>query len=1333
VRKLVKRRVTKLDKPVRPDKYQGYLDGHIDQRLKGWVQKIGEDDPVRLDIFLNDDLVHLDVLSNAERDDLVEGGIGSGRFGFQVPVDTTEYYGDVMVTVRVSGESQTILERSIYVLSAALEKTPLPSSENRYETLNSTADFKDYQQVNDISTVETDDGPKISAHVVIAPQPKPEYRVRFERLTETLLLGWAVELTSPSAIFNLDVFINGGWFYEVRNDAMRKDLQNRNMSAGLGGIKLDLPRGLLSTGEVVVALRLPNGELIEREFNVTCDAQLTLPSAPQLDTPVSIVVPVYNAVEDTEICIERLLTHTPAKPRLIIINDASPDKAVELLLERYAHLPQITVLTNDINLGFTKTVNRGMFEAGTDDVVFLNSDARVTPGWLEGLRAAAASDPLIGTVTPLSDRAGAFSAPRIGNDNQLPFGVSEEEYAISVRRHSLRLYPTVPTGNGFCMYVRRACIDQVGPLDEEAFPRGYGEENDFCMRARALGWRSVIDDATYVFHERSKSFGAQKTDLMAASRKTVNARHPDYSYAIKVFGESPQIALARYRAGLALTALERGGVCLPRALFVTATSSGGTPQTNRDLMLALSDSLEGWLLRCDSRFITLSRMAGDDFEVIESHTLREPVSATHHRSFEYDRVLSAWLTKYEFDLVHIRQLIWHSLSLPRLAKEAGAVVINSFHDFYTISPSVKLLDEDNLFCGARCPEGKVYVESDLWPKNSMPALGAGWIDIWQKQFSDALSVCDAFVTTSTSAREMILQTMPPEIADRFVVIPHGRDFPEMRQNVSWPSPEQSVRILVPGNISIAKGRAVIEGLLERDKLDQRLEFHILGDHDFAGPQRGLHFHGRYKRDDFAIRVAKIAPHVGAVFSIWDETYCHTLTEMWAAGLPVIGLEYPTVAGRIRAANGGWVYSEKDLDALYADMVHDMEDSHGFMDRLRAVIDWQRGEGRANTTRVMASKYQALYHALIRDKPSLGAPEVQTTEVREAIDHRVAVVCPTNEKLTLAPASTHVRVWARTYNHPDRVTNFVRMSPEELLSAVRTGSIEKAIIQRNVLPVSIWRNLKPLVEVGQLRYAMDLDDDLLNVPADKDTDGAYAAYAKTLDDIIRHAAVLTVSTKALATKLKKQNPRIELVPNLLSGRIWRGRLPERTKDDIMRGIYMGNRSHDSDFAMVQSAFDAAAKTHPNLRLRLVGALQEPLEQVPPWLEIVDIPRNVRNYPAFVVWLRTQCSDLDFGIAPLAEIPFNAHKSYLKALDYAGLGLPVLASNHTVYKPLKGPNHIILVGNTPEDWEAALDDQMKKSSPDAAARLAIRDWVSEHHELEGTISQYDALLREHLELE
>ncbi|WP_254685033.1 hypothetical protein [Tateyamaria omphalii] len=227
--------MTKLDKAVRPGGFQGYLDGYIDQRLQGWVRKNGEDDPVRVDILLNGDPVYLDVLSNAARDDLVEGGIGPGTFGFQVPVDTVMYCGDVRVTVRVSGETQTIFERTIHVPSAALEEPPLPSVVTRDETLDSTADLEDDQPVNDNSAAKTDPAPKTSDRAAVAPPPKAEYKVRLEQLTETSLGGWAVDVNNPGAIFSMELFINGAWFCEVRNDATRPDLRRLNLSKGRGG------------------------------------------------------------------------------------------------------------------------------------------------------------------------------------------------------------------------------------------------------------------------------------------------------------------------------------------------------------------------------------------------------------------------------------------------------------------------------------------------------------------------------------------------------------------------------------------------------------------------------------------------------------------------------------------------------------------------------------------------------------------------------------------------------------------------------------------------------------------------------------------------------------------------------------------------------------------------------------------------------------------------------------------------------------------------------------------------------------------------------------------
>ena len=53
-----------------------------------------------------------------------------------------------------------------------------------------------------------------------------------------------------------------------------------------------------------------------------------------------------------------------------------------------------------------------------------------------------------------------------------------------------------------------------------------------------------------------------------------------------------------------------------------------------------------------------------------------------------------------------------------------------------------------------------------------------------------------------------------------------------------------------------------------------------------------------------------------MFSIWNETWCHTLTEMWACGLPVMAFDFPTVAARINATGAGWVWPMETTQALY---------------------------------------------------------------------------------------------------------------------------------------------------------------------------------------------------------------------------------------------------------------------------------------------------------------------------------------------------------------------------------------------------------------------------------
>ena len=244
---------------------------------------------------------------------------------------------------------------------------------------------------------------------------------------------------------------------------------------------------------------------------------------------VAIVVPVYNAPELVERCLSSVLAHTNGRARLIVIDDASPDPAIAPLLARYVGMARVRVLRNEANRGFTATANRGIDLAAGADVVLLNADTEVGPGWLSGLRRAAYSSDDIATATAVSDNAGAFSVPELEQVTRLPACWTFEQSARALWQHAGLAYPQLPTGNGFCLYIRRSVIEAVGVLDETAFAQGYGEENDFCQRAAQEGLRHVIAGNVLVRHARSASFGDERRAALGRTGMALlRDRWPDY-------------------------------------------------------------------------------------------------------------------------------------------------------------------------------------------------------------------------------------------------------------------------------------------------------------------------------------------------------------------------------------------------------------------------------------------------------------------------------------------------------------------------------------------------------------------------------------------------------------------------------------------------------------------------------------------------------------------------------------------------------------------------------------------------------------------------------------
>ncbi|HUD91008.1 glycosyltransferase [Sphingobium sp.] len=261
---------------------------------------------------------------------------------------------------------------------------------------------------------------------------------------------------------------------------------------------------------------------------------------------LTIIVPVYNALDAVERCLSSVLAKTDlTRHRVLMIDDGSSDERVQPMLESFARNQGFHLLVNPQNMGYTRTINRGINWADKDDILLLNSDTIVHDGWIDGIQKIALGTPKAGTVTAMGDNSGAFSFPTANVVNPIPEGLTHDQWAKRVIGFTGASDPIeVPTGNGFCMYIRRDLMDHIGLFDEQAFPRGYGEENDFCMRALKAGWKNFISPHAYVFHQRTASFGAEKEGLIKTAMEIVNQRHPDYARRVQAaFGGGRMKAL----------------------------------------------------------------------------------------------------------------------------------------------------------------------------------------------------------------------------------------------------------------------------------------------------------------------------------------------------------------------------------------------------------------------------------------------------------------------------------------------------------------------------------------------------------------------------------------------------------------------------------------------------------------------------------------------------------------------------------------------------------------------------------------------------------------------
>ena len=248
---------------------------------------------------------------------------------------------------------------------------------------------------------------------------------------------------------------------------------------------------------------------------------------------VDIIICVHNALDDVRACVTSVRNgnYGDVEIRLILVDDGSAEETRDYLWG-LATSPETLLIRNEVPGGYTKAANAGLKAATAGTIVLLNSDTIVPPNWLTKMTGLMERFPDVGMVGPLSNAASWQSVPRVLDDNRL-FAVNELPPDSSVEDYDRRLEasvgtislrPRVPLLNGFCIMLRRQVIDTIGYLDEESFPRGYGEENDYCFRATDAGFGLMLAIDTYVFHAKSKSYGSATRNKLSEEGGAAFAR-----------------------------------------------------------------------------------------------------------------------------------------------------------------------------------------------------------------------------------------------------------------------------------------------------------------------------------------------------------------------------------------------------------------------------------------------------------------------------------------------------------------------------------------------------------------------------------------------------------------------------------------------------------------------------------------------------------------------------------------------------------------------------------------------------------------------------------------
>ena len=606
---------------------------------------------------------------------------------------------------------------------------------------------------------------------------------------------------------------------------------------------------------------------------------------------ITLILPIYNALDLLPEVLRRVTAHTDLPWRLILIDDASTDPAMRPFLQDWVRAQdcitpgRITLIRHNENQGFIRSVNAGLKLALSygDHVVLLNSDAFVPQDWATRLMRPFLTHDRVATVTPMSNDAEIFTAPAICQRIDLKPGEADAIDAVAAKIHPNAGLVDAPTGVGFCMAMSIDYLRKLPQLDI-AFGRGYGEEVDWCQRTRAFGGRHLGLANLFVEHRGGTSFGhPEKQRLVAQNGAIISRRYPSYDANVQNFIADDPLSASRLALALAWAAV-RATDAIP--LYIAHDMGGGAEDY-------LAQRIASGLPQC----ALVLRVGGRCRWQLELHT---PHGITRGGTNELTLIQRMLNPVARLRIIYSCAVgDTDPLGLPKailsLRRGPDDRIEMLIHDYFPISPSYTLLNSAAHYTGPPTADDIAH----QWRKPNGALLP---LADWQAEWGRLIDAADTITVFSHSSAQ-IFGAAYPAAQEKMRVAPHQPlvDLPRIQQSGGL----RNRVIGVLGNIGQAKGAAVLQDIGHWARDTGHAKLVVLGRVDPAYPLVPLaEVHGGYHRDDIPALIARFGITDWLIPSIWPETFSYTTHEAIATGLPVWSFDLGAQGDAIRASVQG---------------------------------------------------------------------------------------------------------------------------------------------------------------------------------------------------------------------------------------------------------------------------------------------------------------------------------------------------------------------------------------------------------------------------------------------